>query len=82
MKDWMAYGRAVTGGALMVNFALVVGDYINASPWEAAELIPAVTTSTSSGPAFTMAGVGDLPNPAVYLIAESMKARGTEGQLP
>ncbi len=76
MKGLMAYGgRVLAGGALMVNVALVVDDYIKASPWEGPELIPAVTTATSSGPTFTMAGVGDLPNPAVYLIAERMKTR-------
>ncbi len=65
MKNWNACGRAVPSIALAVNVALVA-DWIKASPWEAAELIPAVMTSTSSGPTFTMAGVGDLPNPAVY----------------
>ncbi len=33
-------------------------------------------------PVFTMAGVGDLPNPAVYLIAERMKTRAIAGQPP
>ena len=83
MRDLIAYGgRVLAGGALMVNVALVVDDYIKASPWEGPELIPAVATSTSSGPAFTMAGVGDLPNPAVYLIAERMKTRAIAGQPP
>ena len=67
---------------MMVNVALVVDDYIKDSPWKAPELIPAVATATSSGPTFTMAGVGDLPNPAVYLIAERMKTRSIAGQSP